>query len=115
MNYLGVLSTLLICLVSGAQAQTIVPLQLIQTIPLPGVEGYLDHMAIDLEGQRLFIPAEHQKTIEVVDLRAGKLVHTVTGLEGNPRKIIYLAKPNQIWVDLGNGTCKAFSGTLTRF
>src|SRR6266851_8674024 len=66
MNYLGVLSTLLICLVSGAQAQTIVPLQLIQTIPLPGVEGYLDHMAIDLEGQRLFIPAEHQKTIEVV-------------------------------------------------
>ena len=110
MNYLGVLSTLLICLVSGAQAQTIVPLQLIQTIPLPGVEGYLDHMAIDLEGQRLFIPAEHQKTIEVVDLRAGKLVHTVTGLEGNPRKIIYLAKPNQIWVDLGNGTCKAFSG-----
>ncbi len=110
MNYLGVLSTLLICLVSGAQAQTIVPLQLIQTIPLPGVEGYLDHMAIDLEGQRLFIPAEHQKTIEVVDLRAGKLVHTVTGLEGNPRKIIYLAEPNQIWVDLGNGTCKAFSG-----
>src|ERR1700737_800344 len=110
MNYLGVLSTLLGCLVSGAQAQTILPLQLIQTILLPGVEGYFDHMAIDVERQRLFIPAEHQKTIEVVDLRAGKLAHTVTGLEGNPRKIIYLAGSNQIWVDLGTGTCKAFSG-----
>src|SRR5258708_22922397 len=100
MNYLRVLSTLLICLISGSQAQTIVPLQLIQTIPLPGVEGYFDHMAIDLKGQRLFIPAEHQRTIEVVDLRAGKLVHTITGLEGNPRKIIYLAESDHICGDL---------------
>ena len=68
MNYLAVLSALSICLVSGAQAQANAPLQLIQTILLPGVEGYFDHMAIDVERQRLFIPAEHQKTIEVVDL-----------------------------------------------
>jgi DNA-binding beta-propeller fold protein YncE len=109
LNYLTVLSTLLIFVASGARAQA-VPLKLVQTIPLPGVEGYFDHMAIDLQSQRLFVPAEHHKTIEVVDLHAGKLMHTITGLEGNPRKVIYLAEPNQIWVDLGNGMCKGFSG-----
>ena len=32
-------------------------LRLVQTIPLPGVEGRLDHLAVDLNGQRLFIAA----------------------------------------------------------
>jgi len=31
-------------------------------------------------------------------------------LDGNPRKTIYLPQSNQIWVDLGSGTCKSFSG-----
>jgi hypothetical protein len=46
------------------------PLKLIQKIPLPGVPGALDHMGIDVRGQRLFIPAEQHQTIEVVDLKA---------------------------------------------
>ena len=29
------------------------PLRLIQTIPLPGVEGRIDHLAVDLAGHRL--------------------------------------------------------------
>src|ERR1700732_2182117 len=100
------------CLVATvpAHAQTNPPMKLVQTIPLRDVEGYFDHMAVDIKGQRLFIPGEHQKTIEVVDLRAGKLVHTITGLDGNPRKTIYLSQLNQIWVDTGSGRCEAFSG-----
>jgi hypothetical protein len=38
------------------------------------------------------------------------LVHTIVGLDGNPRKTIYLPESNQIWVDTGNGQCKAFRG-----
>ncbi|MCU1297945.1 MAG: hypothetical protein JWO91_2223 [Acidobacteriaceae bacterium] len=109
-THIAVVWILLMALVSGSQAEAREPLKLIQTVSLPDVEGYFDHMAVDVKGQRLFIPGEHQKTIEVVDLRAGKLLHTITGLDGNPRKTIYLPESNQIWVDLGNGICKAFSG-----
>jgi len=55
-------------------------------------------MAVDLKGQRLFVPGEHQRTIEVIDLRAGKVIHTITGFGGDPRKTIYLPEVDQIWV-----------------
>jgi len=109
-RYLVVFAMSMTFLLSGAQAQTGAPLKQIQTIPLPGVEGYFDHMAVDVKGQRLFIPGEHQRTLEVIDLRAGKVIHTISGFDGNPRKTVYIPQSNQIWVDMGNGTCKAFSG-----
>ena len=99
-----------------SQAQTAVPcdpkppLRLLQSIPLPSVEGYFDHMAVDVKGQRLFVPGEHQRTIEVIDLRSGKDIHTITGFGGDPRKTIYLPQTNEIWVDDGDATVKAFSG-----
>src|ERR1700730_18548083 len=92
-----------------AHAQTNQPMKLVQTIPLPNVEGYFDHMAVDVKGQRLFVPGEHQRTIEVIDLRTGKVIHTITGFGGDPRKTIYLPETNQIWVDDGDSTVKAFN------
>jgi hypothetical protein len=70
----------------GAPARSSAPLEQIQAIPIPNVEGYFDHPAVDINGQRLFVPGEYQRTIEVVDLRAGNVIHSITGLEGNPRK-----------------------------
>jgi len=92
-----------------AHGQTDPPLKLVQTIPLPNVEGYFDHMAVDIKGQRLFLPGEHQRTIEVIDLHTGKVIHTITGFGGDPRKTIYLPETNQIWVDDGDSTVKAFN------
>src|ERR1700719_4282080 len=109
-TYLAVLWTLCVVLIPRAQCQTSAPLKQIQSIPLPNVEGYFDHMAVDIKGQRLFVPGEHQRTIEVIDLRAGKVIHTITGFGGDPRKTIYLPETNQIWVDDGDSTVKAFSG-----
>ena len=107
---LAVVWTLSVVLIPRAQCQTSAPLKQIQSIPLPNVEGYFDHMAVDVKGQRLFVPGEHQRTIEVIDLRAGKVIHTITGFGGDPRKTIYLPESNEIWVDDGDATCKAFSG-----
>src|SRR5260370_17175748 len=89
-TYLAVAGIVLVLLISGAQAQTGAPLKLIQTIPLPNVEGYFDHMAVDVKGQRLFVPGEHQRTIEIVDLGTGKLIHTIKPFDGNPPKTIYI-------------------------
>jgi hypothetical protein len=105
---LAILLTLSVALVPRAHAQTELPGKLVQQIPLP-VEGWMDHLSVDVRGQRLFIPAEHQRSIEIVDLRAGKAIHSITGFTGFPRKTLYLPGPNQIWVDDGE-TVKSFSG-----
>jgi len=58
-----------------AQAQVPGPLKLAQTIPLPGLkDGDFDHFALDSAGQRLFLAAEENSTIVVIDLRTNKLI-----------------------------------------
>ena len=51
-----------------ASAEKNQALKLVQTIPLPGVRGRLDHMGVDLERKRLFVAASDNNTLEVVDL-----------------------------------------------
>jgi hypothetical protein len=98
------LTTLLTALaapLAPAAAQNEPMPKLIGYIPLTDVEGWMDHMAVDVKGQRLFVPAEQQKAMEVIDLRAGKVIHAITGFDGNPRKTVYVPETNQIWVDDG--------------
>ena len=60
----------------NAHAQDRLPLQRVQTIPMPGVSGRMDHLAVDVEGGRLFAAAlgNNQNTVEVIDLKAGKRI-----------------------------------------
>jgi len=58
-----------------ASAQEKQALRLVQTIPVPGVKGRLDHMGIDLDQKRLFVAATTNNTVEVVDLTAGKVIN----------------------------------------
>jgi DNA-binding beta-propeller fold protein YncE len=109
-SYLGVFCALCISTIPAARCQSNPPMKLLQTIPLPDVEGYFDHPAVDIKGQRLFVPGEHKRTIEVVDLKAGKVIHTITGFGGDPRKTIYLPETNEIWVDDGDSSVKSFNG-----
>ena len=69
-------------------AQSAVPLKLEQTIPLPGVEGRIDHLAFDPAGERLFVCALGSNTVEVLDLRKGERVQSITGL-GAPQGVAY--------------------------
>ena len=94
----------------GQSPPSAAPLKLIQTISLAGVDGALDHMAIDLERQRLFVPAEQHGTIEVVDLKNGRRIRTISDARW-PSTIIYHRESDQIFVsDRADGTCKVFSG-----
>lgn len=102
-------------LASWSQAQTGGSLRLVQTIPLPGVEGKMDHMAINLKGMRLFVPSENDKSIEIVDLRTGTLIHRIRELGGAPRKIIYKPDVNQFWVDLASNVCKSYDADSYTF
>lgn len=86
------------------------PLALVQTIPLPGVEGRIDHMALDAGGHRLFVAALGNNTVEVVDLKTGKDTHSIHGLH-EPQGIVFLPKTDRIAVtNGGNGVCDFFDG-----
>ena len=106
----AILLTLWMALVPSAYAQTEPPAKLIGYITLPDLEGWMDHMAVDVKTRRLFVPAEQKKAMEIVDLAAGKVIHTITGFDGAPRKTVYLADTNQIWVDDG-GSVKSFDAS----
>ena len=68
-----------------------------QTIPLPGVEGRIDHLALDASGERLFVCALGNNTVEVLDLRKGERIHSITGL-GAPQGIAYIPELGRIFV-----------------
>src|SRR5437870_2195786 len=79
-----------------------------QTIRLPGVEGRIDHFALDPSGERLFVCALGNNTVEVLDLRKGERIHSITGL-GAPQGIVYIPELDRLFVanDKG-GICKIY-------
>jgi DNA-binding beta-propeller fold protein YncE len=83
---------------------------LVETVPLPG-DGYMDHLTVDVKGQRVFISGEAEKTLITVDLRAGKVIHVTKGLSAMPKKPFFLAETNEVWVTLTDSTVAAISGT----
>jgi len=85
-------------------------LKLKQTIPLPGVEGRIDHLALDASGERLFVCALGNNTVEVLDLRRGERIRSITGL-GAPQGIAYIPEFDRLFVanDKG-GICKIYDG-----
>lgn len=100
--------TLFACAFQAAEIPT---LKLVQTIPLSGVKGRFDHFAIDTKGQRLFVAALGNNTLELVDLAAGKRLKSIAGMS-KPTGVLYLPEANQILVANGDdGTIKTLSGT----
>ena len=86
-------------------------MKLIQTMPLQGVEGRIDHLSIDIKGQRLFVAALGNNTVEVIDLNTGKVVHSISDLS-EPQSALFVPSLNKIFVtNGGNGICQIFDGT----
>jgi DNA-binding beta-propeller fold protein YncE len=120
-KFLVILVTFLAAFVSRASAQNVPSQQLpmmhmagilglVETIPLPG-DGYMDHLTVDVQGQRLFISGEAAKSLITVDLAAGKVIHETKGLSAMPKKAFYLHESNEIWVTLTDSSVAVISGT----
>jgi DNA-binding beta-propeller fold protein YncE len=83
-------------------------------IPLPNVKGRIDHLSVDVKGQRLFVAAVDNHTLEVIDLKAAKRVRTITDL-AEPQGVFYDASTNRLFVACGlDGATKIFDGTSFR-
>ncbi len=93
-----------------ATAQGTAPLRLSARIPLPNVNGRMDHMAVDIDGQRIFATAFDNHTLEVIDLRAGKRVAIIPDLD-EPQGAYYDGTRKRLFIASGgDGTVKVFNG-----
>ena len=80
-------------------------LQLKKIISLPGVKGRIDHLDINLKDQIVYIAALGSNAVEVVDLNAGKVLHSIQGLD-EPQGIAYIPQSHEIFIaNGGNGDC----------
>ncbi len=85
-------------------------LRLVQTIPLPGVKGRLDHMAVDLESKRLFVAAVANNSLEVVDLTGGKVIKSLTGFNDTQDALFLGGEFNKLYVASLDGHLRVFQG-----
>lgn len=80
-------------------------LQLSKIISLPNVKGRIDHLDINLKSQIVYIAALGNNTLQVVDLKNGKVVHSITGLD-EPQGVCYIPQHQEIFVaNGGTGDC----------
>jgi len=104
-------SMILLALTGVAWAQAAQPLRLEKTIELPDVQGRIDHMSIDVKGERLFVSALGNNTLEVVDLKVGQRAKTVGQLK-EPQGVVYIPETDRLFVANGNdGSVRIFDAS----
>ena len=101
------LTVLLFCLSSCSNnhsfGQTVLKQE--KEIAMPGIKGRIDHLDIDVQNQMVFVAALGNNTVEVVDLKNGKVLHTIPGLS-EPQGLAYIPKHHELFVaNGGTGEC----------
>jgi DNA-binding beta-propeller fold protein YncE len=85
------------------------PLVLTGAIPLPSVQGRIDHLGFDPEN-RIFLSALGNNTEEVIDLSAQKVLHSITGVP-TPQGVTYSPEANKLFVASAKGKVYIYDGT----
>ena len=94
-----------------AQPAETAPLQLEAKIPLGAVHGRIDHMAVDMKRQRLFVAELGNDTVGVVDLANRTLIRTIPGLK-EPQGVGYEPSTDMLYVaNAGDGSVRLFGGS----
>ena len=86
------------------------PLRLEAKIPLGAVRGRIDHMAVDLGRQRLFVAELGNDSVGIVDLKGRKTIHTITGF-AEPQGVGYVPSTDTLYVaNARDGSVRLFRG-----
>src|SRR5260370_14135186 len=86
------------------------PFVLETKIPLGEVSGRIDHLAIDLKRQRLFVAELGNNSLGVVDLAAGKMMHRIGGFS-EPQGVAYVPFTDSVYVtNGGDGSLRVLRG-----
>jgi YVTN family beta-propeller protein len=105
-------AVILFCFTSGCKAQSQTnSLQLIETIPLQNVSGRIDHLSFDSKNNFVFVAALGNNTVEVVDLKNKKVIHSIKKLH-EPQGVAFIPENNSLVVANGdNGECDVFNAS----
>jgi DNA-binding beta-propeller fold protein YncE len=112
-NYLALFSTCFIALgVIAPQAYPQEALRPVAKFAMPAsVQGKFDHLGIDYKGSRLFVAAETVHQVLIFDLRSGKYLRSIEGID-IPHAIFVREDLNRIYItDGGSGALKIYDGT----
>ena len=94
----------------SAASQAAEPLVLEAKIPLGDVAGRIDHFAVDLARERLFVAELGNNSVGVVDLAAGAVMHRIAGLK-EPQGIGYFPRTDTIFIaNAGDGAVQLYRG-----
>jgi YVTN family beta-propeller protein len=86
------------------------PLVVEAKIPLGNVSGRIDHLGIDVKRQRLFVAELGNNSLGVVDLAAGKVLRTISGLS-EPQGVAYVPFADSVFVaNAGDGSVHVLRG-----
>ncbi len=89
---------------ANSRAQEHMPLKLVATIPLPGLQdGDFDHFAPDVDGHRLFLTGEENGKVLVLDSSANKLIHTIEEVKA-PHAILYRKDLKKLFIVEGDAS-----------
>jgi DNA-binding beta-propeller fold protein YncE len=95
---------------STAWAAEPAPLELEAKIALGKVSGRIDHLAVDLERQRLFVAELGNDSLGVVDIKNRTLLHRIKGLR-EPQGVGYVAATDTVYVaNAKDGSVPLFRG-----
>jgi DNA-binding beta-propeller fold protein YncE len=97
--------------IAHAQEREAPPVREVQEIPLPGVQGRLDHFTIDAKRKRVIFSGLGNNTVQIVDVFAGRMIHQIDGL-AEPQGTLYLAEWDKLFVaNSANGRVTVYDGT----
>jgi DNA-binding beta-propeller fold protein YncE len=91
------IDSLMPTLAAAGQSADTAPLQLEAKISLGDVRGRIDHLAVDLKRQRLFVAELGNDSVGVVDLAERSLLRTITGLS-EPQGVGYEPSTDTLYV-----------------
>src|SRR6266852_3275016 len=95
----------------SAQSADTGPLQLETKILLGDVRGRIDHMAVDLKRQRLFVAELGNDSVGIVDLPNRKLISRIPELK-EPQGVGYEPTTDMLYVaNAGDGSVRLFEGS----
>jgi len=81
-----------------------------QKIPLGKVGGRIDHLAINLERQRLFVAELGNNSVGIVDLHSGRLMRNLDGFR-KPQGVAYVKSTDTLYVsNADDGAVQLFQG-----
>jgi DNA-binding beta-propeller fold protein YncE len=96
--------------VAQNSARDILPLQLEEQIPVPSVAGRIDHFSADAKRKRLFVSALGNNSLEVIDVFAGRVVHSIKGL-AQPQGPLYVPAVDKLYVaNAEDGKVRVYDG-----